>query len=144
MEGIQSLSTVEEVKEDMKLSQEEVAKRKEDEADIAELMMIESQITQQTNHGVVEDAQTKRMIHDQAVAIQRKNKRVRAAASRGEALTEDQILEQDSAPMVTKIATGLIRDSRVKIPEQPATIAGKEQVLQSEKDSSSERKRGKK
>lgn len=137
------MSTAEEVKREMKMSQEDIAKRKQEERDLGALMVIESQLIQQFNHGVVEKAEDKRMLHDQAKAILRKNKRVEQAASRGEAMSEDEILESDSAPMVTKIATGLIRDSSVKIPERAEPEAEAEEA-EEEKDSSSQRRRRRK
>ena len=135
------MSTAEEVKKEMKMSQEDIAKRKEEERDLGALMVIESQLIQQFNHGVVDKAEDKRMLHDQAKAILRKNKRIEQAAARGEAMTEDQILESDSAPMITKIATGSIRDSGVKIPERAEPEEAEEEA---EKHTSSQHRRRRK
>jgi len=119
------LSNIQEVKEGLRISQEELAKRKQQEADLSELMMIEAQVTQQTNGGVVTKAEDKRKIHDMAKEIQKKNKRQRAAGARDQGKTEDEILEADSAPM--------IRDGSIKIPEFTPSIAGKEETIARER-----------
>jgi len=127
------LSNIQEVKEGLRISQEELAKRKQQEADLSELMMIEAQVTQQTNGGVVTKAEDKRKIHDMAKEIQKKNKRQRAAGARDQGKTEDEILEADSAPMITKIVKGDIRDGSIKIPEFTPSIAGKEETIARER-----------
>ena len=48
--SVTALSTAEEVKKEMKMSQEDIAKRKQEEKDLGALMVIESQLIQQFNH----------------------------------------------------------------------------------------------